>query len=107
MKILKKEDINEINFLTSKLHDFIHELPNDSIKKTFEKRSAIWKLNSIRTILDLPQIISMPFYNPKNWAKEECNHDFELLPFAANGQATLFCRHCAEVKRISLNNADK
>lgn len=107
MKILKKKDINEIDFFTSNLHDFIHNLPNDSIKKPFEKRSAIYKLNEIRTMLDLPMIISfvsgMPTLNVNPPKKEECNHYFELLQTGKTGEAILFCRHCAEVKRIALN----
>ena len=35
----------------------------------------------------------------------ECNHDFNVLQ--TNGkQAILFCRKCAEIKRISLNTQE-
>lgn len=102
MKILTKTDINEIDFLTSTLHDFIHNLSNDSINKTLEKRSAICKLNDIRSIADLPHIISMPFYNPANWAKEEeCKHVFEI-GFDANSNPFLFCKHCAKINELQI-----
>lgn len=109
MKILKNDDVEYIECLTTALFDSIHNLTNDSIKTPFFKIEAIRKINRIRATLDLPMIIQnhscingMPTLNIKPPIKEECKHNFELLPIGENKQAILYCRHCAEVKRISL-----
>ena len=114
MKILKNDEVNYIECLTLALHDCIHNLPNDSIKTPFRKIEAIRNINRIRETLDLPMIIlnhscinGMPTLNIKPPIKEECKHDFELLPIGENKQAILYCRHCAEVKRISLDEQKK
>lgn len=114
MKILKNDDVEDIECLTTALIDSIHNLPNDSIKTPFFKIEAIRKINRIRATLDLAMIMQnhscingMPTLNIKPPIKEECKHDFELLPIGENKQAILYCRHCAEVKRISLDKKKK
>lgn len=106
MKILTTKKIKEIDHLTMDLHDFIHNLKNDSLEKVIEKRKHIYKLNEIRTLCDLPKIISwihrypMPEVKPPK--KEECKHVYEI-GFDQYSVPFLFCKHCAEIKRISLD----
>ena len=114
MKILKNCDVEYIECLTTALIEQINNMPNDSIKTHFRKIEAIRNTNRIRETLDLPMITpnhscinGMRYLISKPPIKEECKHNFELLPIGENKQAILYCRHCAEVKRISLDEQKK
>lgn len=115
MKILSKEKVNEIDILTTSVHSFIDNLPNDSIKRPFEKINAITRLNGVRRLIELPEImpasprptllsirpeIPMPIVEPCK--KPEHEHDYFTAHQTATG-ATICCRICGKVKRIEAN----
>lgn len=106
MKRISSNTQNDISILTRQLFDFIGSLPHTSIKDPISKVHHLQMINRIRERLDLipillPRSIPMPEVKPPK--KEECNHDFDVLQVFARGQAILFCRHCAKVKRISID----
>jgi hypothetical protein len=105
MKILSAKKITEIDILTTHLHDYIHTMRNDSLEKVIEKRNCIYKINEIRTICELPEIVSLIQFHPmpevKPPKKEECKHVFEI-GFYANSSPFLFCKHCAKTIELSV-----
>ena len=106
MKILTNKQIKEIDINTSRIIDFIHELPNDSIKKPVEKIHHISLLNNIRSCCGLFQII-LPvkprFLTEIKPTKEERHeHDYFILHTSPTN-ATICCRSCGEVKHIETN----
>lgn len=105
MKILTTKKANEIDVLTTHLHDFIHNLQNDSLKTVLEKRSYIRKINDIRSICELPAIVSLTSFHPmpevKPPKKEGCKHIFKIA-YTRDNAPFLFCENCGEIKFITI-----
>ena len=114
MKILTKKKVNEIDILTTSIHNFINNLSNDSIKKPFEKIDAIHKLNEVRGISGLPRIITIPPRRIPHMLLSEFNismppvkpckmpeheHDF-FIAHQTKTVSTICCRTCGKTKRI-------
>lgn len=115
MKILSNNKIDQIERHLNILNDFIQ----NSSEHEDKKRKAIAALNVICADLDIPRyfvfsrFINRPFLPdvilpPVRFCEsQQHEHNFELLPIGENKQAILYCRHCAEVKRISLDKKKK
>lgn len=118
MKILTSKQIKEIDNITNSIYDFIHNLPNDSIKKPFEKIDAICELNKIRLFLDLPGIISLSIISssgdsasnppmsevkpPRGGISTQAEHEHNFQVVSNNAHSIcVMCTKCAATKYIS------
>ena len=108
MKILSNTKKNQIERHLNILNDFIQ----NSSEHEDKKRNAVMALNVICADLDIPRYFALKrFINFPHSIRfcesQQHEHNFELLPIGENKQAILYCRHCAEVKRISLDKKKK